>query len=150
MVVHFVEKQWSDLSSIQLTMSVADLAQGPARRMLHVQFAGHYHSGSGGTTDALFMYAMARAAVTAWEPDGLILDYSQLEYHWGDEMEWLLPDDDGPFEDMPVVVVVGPPSKEGVRMLIFGVGSTKTFVDAAGIYEDLMVAVDALDQQLAQ
>ncbi len=150
MTVHFVEKHWSDLSSLQLNTSVADLADGLVRRMLCVRFTGHYHQGSGGTTDALFMHAMVRAAVTAWEPDGIILDYSELDYQWGDEMEWLLPDDDGQIEDTPAVVVVGPQSQDGIRTLLFGVGSTKTFVDTAGIYEDLVAAVDALDHQLRQ
>jgi len=62
------------------------------------------------------MHAMAKAAVAAFEPFGVIHDFSELRYKWGDMLEMVF--GVGPeAEPSPVAIVVGPGCEEAIRTL---------------------------------
>ncbi len=82
---------------------------------LIAKFAGHYREGSAGRPDACFVLGMARTAVEVWHAAALVLDLSELQYQWGDEMEHLLPPDVG----VPAAVVVGPGCARSIATLLW-------------------------------
>jgi hypothetical protein len=53
------------------------------REVLIIRFVGKYRIGNLGRPDAAWMAAMSAAAQVRWEPQGIVLDLSRLEYEWG-------------------------------------------------------------------
>jgi hypothetical protein len=54
-----------------------------------ISYSGVYGVGSAGKKDALYMVATAKAAHEAWYTSATVFDFTELEYEWGDEMEWI-------------------------------------------------------------
>ncbi|MCP4129588.1 MAG: hypothetical protein GY754_01105 [bacterium] len=77
-------------------------------------------SGSDSNEDAQYIYAMGEAGVCFFEPSMVILDFSELEYHWGDRMD--IPFNIGASifydEEAPFALVVGPKCKDAIDTLI--------------------------------
>ncbi len=82
--------------------------------VLVIRYSGEYPFGSGGNADAIYMHAMAKAAVEAFEPWAVVHDFSELRYEWGDMLEMVF--GVGPqIEPSPVAIVVGPDCEEAIR-----------------------------------
>jgi hypothetical protein len=62
----------------------------PFWRILVATFSGHYRSGHRGAPDAGFIQGITQAALGVWWPAALILDFRNLDYVWGDNMEEVL------------------------------------------------------------
>jgi hypothetical protein len=140
------ELNFQDLSDIQV-----DLFKGTSeisrRDMIVIKFKGVYRLGSGGNGDAQYMYAMGKAALAAWYCAGVILDWSELDYQWGDLLEKVLDIGahqyvDAPF---PTAVVVGPQCEEAVRTLL-GLDSKGTIEDIGFVFRDLTSACHYIDR----
>ena len=56
---------------------------------LVIRYFGAYRDGSAGHGDALYIVATAEAARKAWYSRCTVLDFRDLRYTWGDEMEWV-------------------------------------------------------------
>jgi hypothetical protein len=56
---------------------------------LVIRYVGVYRPGGEGRGDALYIVSTAKAAREAWYCNSTILDFRELEYVWGDEMEWV-------------------------------------------------------------
>ena len=80
--------RWEDLSSLRHRVFDWPRDEGPS--VLVVEYSGHYGHGSSGRGDATYVVASATAAWEAWHRDALILDFTNLSYACGDEMEWVL------------------------------------------------------------
>lgn len=87
-----------------------------------ISYHGTYGYGSAGKSDALYICATATAAHKAWYTEGIIVDFSDLKYEWGDEMEWIFGiAQGGPTKcTFPLVVLVGEKSKPAIQTLILG------------------------------
>jgi hypothetical protein len=118
------------------------------REVLIVRFVGKYRIGHLGQPDAAYMAAMSAAAEVRWEPQGIVLDLSGLEYEWGDNLDnvlnWCWSRLDG-----PGAVVVGGACKEAIRTLLFGVHSEKSLAEREDYFEDLEAAVAYVRKELA-
>ncbi len=91
----------------------------PYLKVLVIRYWGVYPFGSGGNADARYMHAMAKAAVAAFMPWGVVHDFSELRYEWGDMLELVF--GVGPeVEPSPVAIVVGPGCEEAIRTLCHG------------------------------
>lgn len=55
--------------------------------VLIAAFDGEYRHGARGNDDAVYLTAMLSAAVSAWHPLALVLDFKDLTYTWGDMMD---------------------------------------------------------------
>jgi hypothetical protein len=89
-------------------------------RVLAAAFSGHYGIGARGSNDAVLIQSMLAAALTAWEPFGLVLDLRDLAYEWGDEMTDVLLTSD-PCDrrrKLPVAVLVSSKCREGLTSLV--------------------------------
>jgi hypothetical protein len=107
------------ISGIRVAYSGARLRAGGECDILVASFSGVYREGSAGELDARFIHAFGQAAVIAWEPEGMILDFSNLEYRRGDDLRSILDIGERAFgiDELPKAVVVGPGCEEGVRSL---------------------------------
>lgn len=85
-----------------------------------IRYTGHYRHGSAGKADARYISATTAAAHEAWFSSGIVLDFTELQYEWGDEMECVF--DIGQRSQhncaFPLVIVVGPECKEGLKSLV--------------------------------
>ena len=83
----FVPAQPNDLSALQYSFSQTEAkTQYDRNRILMVTFQGVYGHGSHGSLDAHFMKAVIHFGRESFTPMGIILDFRQLDYQWGDEM----------------------------------------------------------------
>lgn len=100
-----------DMSELRI-----DYLMEPRRWVLVVKVSGCYRPGSQGNPDARYIRAMVTAGLIAYDPVCLILDFSQLEYTWGNSLLGVFQDVDTLMNDpeepeapaFPVFIVSGP------------------------------------------
>lgn len=116
----FSAVEWAEYSTVGITYQVARYAFDRECKLLRVCFAGNYGYGSAGNGDAAYMDAMYRAAVEVIGPDGLILDFTDLNYEWGDLLGRVLnpPDRWAQLESPPFALVLGQGCEQGLRSLL--------------------------------
>ena len=150
-------------STIRVRYFPGPAAKKPYLEILVITYSGIYPHGSAGNADAQFLYAMAKAAVAAFEPWGVIHDLTELSYEWGDMLEMVLtvgPDRELPptVESVfgsrsgsgrsPVAVVVGPDGEEAVRTLLLGERSREPIEKIGYVFCDLESAWAYVDAQI--
>ncbi|TMQ29297.1 MAG: hypothetical protein E6K70_25890 [Planctomycetota bacterium] len=110
----------AELSGLRHEIAVAERPSGRPPEFLVIRYSGEYRSGSAGRGDALYIVATAAAARKAWWSRSTVLDFQDLEYHWGDEMEWVTSivwDPVTCFHE-PLSVVVGERCRDALRSLL--------------------------------
>ncbi len=80
---------YTQLSAIQHEVAVAEELGFRSPEFLVIRYTGIYRDGAEGKGDALYIVAAAAAAHKAWWAPSTILDCRELEYRWGDEMQWI-------------------------------------------------------------
>jgi hypothetical protein len=80
---------FAELSGLRHEVAVADGPQFHTPDFLVIRYFGVYKHGSAGRGDALYIVATAAAARKAWWSPCTVIDFSELEYRWGDEMAWV-------------------------------------------------------------
>jgi hypothetical protein len=111
---------YAELSAIRHEISISVGQQFQAPEFLVIKYFGRYRDGAAGKDDALCMVAAAAAAREAWWSPSLILDFRDLEYHWGDEMRWVISTtwNSGIRVHEPLAVVVGDKCRDPLRSLL--------------------------------
>ena len=106
--------------------------------ILVIKYSGKYAFGSAGNTDAIYMNAMGKAAMEAWDPGAVIIDLQDLHYEWGDMLEYAfnISTDD----TLPLAVIVGLGCEEAVRTLLLGIDSKESIDKIEWIFKDLDAA----------
>lgn len=98
----------------------AGLPSSPDLDVLVVRFVGTSGFGCANNSDAIYMEAMVRAGITAFDPSGVVLDLREMAYEWGDMM--VRPFGNGYTnhigEDLSVVAVISEINREGLRSLV--------------------------------
>jgi hypothetical protein len=115
-------KDWSD---IQVTFHTGDSTITKYRQILVISYAGEYGVGCEGNGDAQYMYAMGKFGIELYEPAGIIIDFRELEYVWGDMLEMVFglgclnyhP------HNVPNAMIVGDKCQEAIGTLIHGLDS---------------------------
>ena len=79
-----------ELSAIQHEIMLAPCAPFSIPDFKVIAYKGIYSHGSMGSQDARYIVATAKAAHEAWYSSAIILDFTELDYQWGDEMDWVL------------------------------------------------------------
>jgi hypothetical protein len=84
------EVKFEDLSHISYRMLLREQlpieTNTRGARILVIEFKGKHGIGSEGNNDSLFMATTIRAAMNVWYVDGLVLDFSDLVYEWGNSI----------------------------------------------------------------
>jgi hypothetical protein len=111
---------YSELSAIRHEVAVADGPPHQTSEFLVIRFFGSYRDGAEGEQDARYIVAAAAAAREAWWCYSTILDFQELEYRWGDNMEWItrVGWDPGIRLHWPLAVVVGDKCRHALRSLL--------------------------------
>lgn len=114
----------------------------PHLEVLVVRFAGTSGFGCANNSDAIYMDAMIRAGIAAFDSVGVILDLREMVYEWGDMM--LCPFGAGSRyyvdSDLPIVAVVSDVNRKGLTSLM----ADEANVDPTTVLFDTMDA--ALDR----
>jgi len=96
------------------------LPSPPHLEILVVRFSGTSGFGCANNSDAIYMDAMVRAGIAAFDSVGVILDVREMGYEWGDMM--LCPFAAGHRYyvdlDLPIVAVVSDINREGLTSLM--------------------------------
>jgi hypothetical protein len=79
---------YAELSGLRHEVFVSESDKTGRCEFLVVRYEGAYKQGSAGRGDALYIVASAEAARKAWWAPCTVLDFRDLRYTWGDEMEW--------------------------------------------------------------
>jgi hypothetical protein len=157
MALKLTEQFLAGSGSVALRYFLTSSEKRPHLEILIIRYTGEYPFGSGGNADAIYMHAMATAAVTAFGPFGVIHDFSELRYEWGDLLEMVFgvgpeiersPDNlqekvfgVGPeAKASPVAIVVGPGCEEAIRTLFHGVDSSEPIDTVGWVFRDLHAA----------
>lgn len=114
----FVPLRWEELSALQHQVFDYRPEGGPS--VLVIEYSGEYGHGSGGRGSATYIVATATAAWQAWHRTGLILDFTNLAYAWGDEMEWVLclgSEGGAGGCSRPLAIILGPDCRAGLQSL---------------------------------
>jgi hypothetical protein len=108
-----------NLSAIKFTVALAPHERYRNPEFLVVAFAGTYRDGAEGAPDATFIAAIMEAVQRAWFTESLIVDLTQLEYYWGDEMDWIF--DVGRFQpspcNKPLAIIVSENCRDALKTL---------------------------------
>lgn len=81
------EIRFDELSKIEYRMFLYEFPKGQdsfaRNRALIIEFAGRYGIGSAGNDDGIFMEAVINTALQVWFVEGMVLDFRNLSYEWG-------------------------------------------------------------------
>ena len=80
---------YAELSGLRHEVAVVDGRPFETPEFLVIRYFGSYRDGAEGEPDAKYILAAAAAARQAWWSYSTILDFRELEYHWGDNMHWV-------------------------------------------------------------
>jgi hypothetical protein len=125
-----------DSRTTQFSFGVCEVPSFPNGRVLIIAFSGRADNAA--CHDAFeVMPAVINAALSLWQPGGVVLDLRQLHYEWGDWMTNSLVAAD----PQPTTVVVSDRNREGLTTLVSG----EMFVQPGDwLYETLDDAVAAI------
>jgi hypothetical protein len=118
-------------------------------RILIAKFAGDYRPGHLGAPDGWFIRGITEAALRVWCPDALTLDFRELSYTWGDEMEEIL----GIRGEIKVpFAIVGSelclPAIGTLIQVFYGAEKIKTATDAENIFDNMEEALEYVHQKV--
>jgi hypothetical protein len=113
---------FADLSSLRHEMFTSDQEPFLMPEFLVVRYFGRYRDGGEGRGDALYLVATAQAARAAWYAAATILEFRELEYAWGDEMQWVtsITWDRVIRYHAPFAIVVGDKCRTALKSLLRG------------------------------
>jgi len=112
--------------TISYSFEVIKQEKSYAPSVLLVKFTGSYRDGSEGAPDAALMKGIMDTAIYLWEPETLLIDLSEFEYSWGDDIDNAL---DDPDKRIPYVIVIGVKCREALSSLAYGVDTERDIVD---------------------
>ncbi|MBK7885261.1 MAG: hypothetical protein IPJ81_16890 [Chitinophagaceae bacterium] len=110
--------------------------------ILVIKYAGVYGVGSGGNSDATFMFAKAAFAIAAIEPFAIIIDLTDLKYVWGDQLEMIFN------IQKPMALIVGEHCQEAIGTLIHGIESIEPPTTISWIFDNLEDAWNYLENEI--
>ncbi|MCE9578863.1 MAG: hypothetical protein K8W52_37405 [Deltaproteobacteria bacterium] len=122
-----------------ITSSATRWELAPRRPIVALAFTGTYRDGSRGSPDAARMRAHVAAAIEAWAPDGIVLDFAALRYRWGDGLIGVFETvSRGALVPRPSAIVRGPDSAAGLGSLC----------SSEALFDDLETAVRSVNDEL--
>ena len=140
------EKQPIHPKSIECKYSIVERTDDKID-VLIISFHGKYPDGSLGKNHAKYISRKTISGVIEFDPDAIILDFRELEYHWGnnilDVFEYIsfLKDSENTDKDpnFPVSILVSEKSKNGFMSLLIPTSST---TPPNWIFEDINKAIE--------
>lgn len=111
-----------DTSNIKVIYFQGNSGLTDYQNILVVKYMGKYGFGSAGNDDARYMYAKAEYGLNIYEPNAVILDFSELEYQWGDMLELVFNVGSHQYihKAFPKALVLGEKCRAAIATLIHG------------------------------
>ena len=118
--------------------------------ILALKYVGTFGIGSKGNADAQYMYATGEFGLHCYSPLGIVLDFSELEYEWGDMIEMVFDIGSNHFvgKEYPLALVVSDRCKEAIGTLFFGLESDKAATEKEWIFDDFGEAWTYVEEQI--
>ncbi len=110
--------------------------------MLHIKYKGTYRSGSSGKSEMGYIIGNYELGAAVWDPFKIIVDISQVEYEWGDDMELLF----HIASRENTIVIVGDKNRHALSTLFYGPYTDKDIVDNDDFFDNLEKGIDHLNQ----
>ncbi len=111
--------------------------------ILHIKFSGIYRPGSIGKSELGYMTGNYELGKAVWRPFKIVIDISDVEYEWGDDMELLLDISD----PKSSVIIVGKKNRKAISTLMFGMDTEKDIVDNKFFFDDLEMGIEKLKRK---
>lgn len=108
--------------------------------LLVVSFHGTYRDGSAGSPDAGLIKGIVKTGLSVFDPFSLLIDLSDLEYNWGDNLDLA-------FEEAvytKIVILVGEKCRRALSTLLYGMHTDKDIVDNELFFDSFEKAIDKL------
>jgi len=114
------EVTFSDLSNIVHQIFISEHQRFATPDFKIIKFVGVYDYGSAGANDGLYIRAIYEAVHTAWYTHANILDFTELDYQWGDQMDHVFNFGWNSYIQYqhPLVVIVGERCREALQSLL--------------------------------
>lgn len=138
-----------DLSALETRYSLVRTHRGPLWDILIVTFLGRCRPEPERRLDDRYMHAMTEAGNEAWEPNGIVLDFSQVQGGPGDRFGWRFTLGKGGPE-MPLAVVVGPGSENAFREDLVRSAGNRVFEVGEWVFRDLESALKSVDREVEE
>ena len=135
-----LEETWNGMTCEFFTQNLRDTH---LIDILHIKFSGTYRLGSAGKTELGYMTGNYELGKAIWRPFKIILDISNVEYEWGDDMELLLDISD----PKSSVIIVGDKNRKAISTLIYGIDTKKDIVDNKFYFDNLEKGVQELKRK---
>lgn len=145
MSVNFEPVGLGDSTEIRVSYLLGRSPRVGVRPILVIRFVGACRT----EVDARYMLAMGKAGLSAWEPDGLIIDLTGLDCgKRADGLTSLLYLGEGAFgtENLPQAVILGPGCEQAIRSF-FEPAEAGCRVEAVeGWFQDIRSATDFVER----
>lgn len=135
-----------NLSSINVKYFLDQSSIESYKKILVIKYIGKYRDGSQGNDDAKYMFAKGELGCKLYDPFGIILDFSQLEYNWGDLIEKVF--NIGVESDIHNVVIIGDNCSNSIGTLLNGMNSKLKATDTEWIFDNYSEAKDYLEKKI--
>lgn len=118
--MQLTERKLEELSNLKYKIYNCPFKKRSHLEAIVVAFYGEYGFGSAGNGDAMFMTAIIKAALAAWEPQALVIDLHQMTYEWGDLMIKAIAAGEDRYIDapLPTAIVMSDRNREGLISLL--------------------------------
>ncbi|HWJ27479.1 MAG TPA: hypothetical protein VNS32_13120 [Flavisolibacter sp.] len=110
-------------------------------QVLLIKVIGKYRDGSEGDDDAKLIKGMMVTGIDLWRPGSVLLDFTELQYEWGDYIDYVFEASDF---NKPIAIVVGPKCRIAISTLIYGLDSDKDIVDNINFFDNADTAINKL------
>jgi len=108
--------------------------------ILVISFHGAYRDGSTGSPDAGLIKGIIKTGVSVFDPFSLLIDLSDLEYNWGDNLDLSFE----AAEPTTTVVLVGEKCRRAMSTLYNGINTDKDIVDNEFFFDNFDKALEKL------
>jgi hypothetical protein len=150
MAMHLEPVSLGESTPIRVRYLLGRSPRAGGSKILVIGYDGTCRSGDDGEADGCFMLAMGQAGLTAWEPDGLIVDLTGLDCRQlVDGLTSLLYIGEGAFgnENMPQAVIVGPRCEEAVGTFFLDINARCKPEAREDYFHDVESALDYVERE---
>lgn len=128
-------------STIEYKFQISYLRNTNLINVLIISIEGKYRNGSAGSPDAGYIRGIIKMGVEVFDPFFVIIDFSNLEYNWGDDFDLSFSETG----NIKTSVVVGSKCRYAMSTLNFGLNTNKDIVDNDFFFESLQDALEKIN-----
>ncbi len=136
-------------TAVQVRYSLGRTRRDDRGQILIIKYEGICRPGVPGEVDGRFMLAMGKAGLTAWEPDGLVIDLGDFDCkERGESLTSLLYLGEGVFGTENLPQAVGPRCGHAIRTFFDDSGESSGSAPTEGLCHDIRAAIDYVEKEM--